>query len=917
MTAGKTYAETPLMKQYQSIKAVHGDAILLFRVGDFYETFGEDAIKASGILGITLTRRANGAASYVELAGFPYHSLDTYLPKLVRAGERVAVCEQLEDPKSVKGIVKRGVIELVTPGVVMSDNVLSVKENTFLAAVYFGKKITGIAFLDLSTGEFYAAEGKDDYIDKLISNFAPKEVIYQRGWEDRFNGAFGNKLYRYRLDEWVFAEDINREKLCKQFGTTSLKGFGIDAMTAGISAAGAILYYLDFTEHKDVKHISSISRIDEDKYVWIDRYTIRNLELFSSNSRQDKCSFADVIDRTVTPMGGRLLKQWIALPLKDIEKLNTRLDITERLVGDMDLRERVCDVLSLIGDMERLSSRIAAQRITPREVVQLKNSLEAIARLKSILEETSDPVLAGIAERLDLCEEQRRRIEAEIYPDPQNNQIQKGGVIADGVDMELDDLRRIARHGKDVIADIQRRESEATGIPSLKVSFNNVFGYYIEVRNTHKDKVPEGWIRKQTLTSAERYITQELKEYEEKILGAEEKMLAIEQRIYTALLDYLAGAIPAFQRDGAIVSRLDCLLSFARIAVERHYCRPELSDDKVLDIRDGRHPVIETLMEVGQQYVPNDIYLDDSTQQIMMITGPNMAGKSALLRQTALITLMAQMGSFVPASGAHIGLVDRIFTRVGASDNISQGESTFMVEMLESASIMNNISDRSLILLDEIGRGTSTYDGMSIAWSMVEYIHNHPVAKAKTMFATHYHELNELEDILPRVKNYNVSVREVNRTILFLRKLVRGGTEHSFGIHVAKMAGMPAKVVERAESLLAALEKASRNDELLRAEGGAAAGSAESGAAASGSAGANAANSVSVNSAKGKSAKGKAASPSVKDIYESTGIQLSMFQLDDPVLVQIRDQIRGLEIDSLTPIQALNILNDIKKIAGI
>ncbi len=900
------------MKQYQSIKAVHGDAILLFRVGDFYETFGEDAIKASGILGITLTRRANGAASYVELAGFPYHALDTYLPKLVRAGQRVAVCEQLEDPKSVKGIVKRGVIELVTPGVVMSDNVLSVKENTFLAAVYFGKKTTGIAFLDLSTGEFFAAEGKDDYIDKLIANFAPKEVIYQRGWEDRFHGAFGNRLYSYRLDEWVFAEDINREKLCKQFGTVSLKGFGIEQMTAGISAAGAILYYLDFTEHKEVKHISSISRIDEDKYVWVDRYTIRNLELFSSNSRQDKCSFADVIDRTATPMGGRLLKQWIALPLKDIETLNTRLDITRRLVDDPELRERTGEVLSLIGDMERLSSRIAAQRITPREVVQLKNSLEAIARLKKILDQTADPVLSAIAERLDLCEEQRGRIGTEVYPDPLNNQIQKGGVIADGVDMELDDLRRIARHGKDVIADIQRRESEATGIPSLKVSFNNVFGYYIEVRNTHKDKVPDGWIRKQTITSAERYITQELKEYEEKILGAEEKMLAIEQRIYTALLDYLAGAIPAFQRNGAIVSRLDCLLSFAKIAVERHYCRPELSLDNIIDIRDGRHPVIETLMEVGQQYVPNDVYLDDATQQIMMITGPNMAGKSALLRQTALITLMAQIGSFVPASSAHIGLVDRIFTRVGASDNISQGESTFMVEMLESASIMNNISSRSLILLDEIGRGTSTYDGMSIAWSMVEYIHNHPVAKAKTMFATHYHELNELEEILPRVKNYNVSVKEINRTILFLRKLVRGGTEHSFGIHVAKMAGMPAKVVERAESLLAALEKASRNDGQLRATG-------------SGTASVNPEHTSScctlhdagnqATPVKGaKSAKGRSASPSVKEIYESTGIQLSMFQLDDPVLIQIRDQIRDLDIDSLTPIQALNILNDIKRL---
>ena len=899
----RKYVETPLMKQYYSIKAVHGDAVLLFRVGDFYETFGEDAVRASRILGITLTRRANGAASYVELAGFPYHALDTYLPKLVRAGERVAVCEQLEDPKLVKGIVKRGVIELVTPGVVLSDNVLVNKENTFLASVHFGKKTTGVAFLDLSTGEFYVAEGRDDYVDKLLSNLAPKEIIYQRGWEERFTRAFGTRNYTYKLDEWVFAEDINREKLCKQFGTASLKGYGIDSMTSGIWAAGAILYYLDFTEHKNVGHITGISRIDENAYVWIDRFTIRNLELFSSNSLRERCGFADVIDRTVTPMGGRLLKQWIALPIKDVARLNRRLDVVERFRGDDGLREEVGGILERITDLERLSSRIATQRITPREMVQLKLSLGAVADLRRVLLASDDAALASLAEGLDLCEEQRERIEKELFPDPQNNQIQKGGIIADGVDLELDDLRRIACHGKDVIAEIQRRESEATGIPSLKVSFNNVFGYYIEVRNTHKDKVPADWIRKQTLTSAERYITQELKEYEEKILGAEEKMLAIEQRIYAGLVEFLSRSIAAFQRDAAVVARADCLRSFAVMAAERRYCRPELSEDKVIDIRDGRHPVIETLMDVGQQYIPNDVYLDDTSQQIMMITGPNMAGKSALLRQTALIVLMAQMGSFVPASSAHIGVVDKIFTRVGASDNISQGESTFMVEMLESASIMNNLSDRSLILLDEIGRGTSTYDGMSIAWAMVEYIHNHPAARAKTMFATHYHELNELEELLPRVKNYNVSVKEVNRTILFLRKLVRGGTEHSFGIHVAKMAGMPVKVIERAEAILASLEGAGR----------AAAGAGEETGSdvreeAAVPAGVRA---VAKPSGRGKGRKTSGAEEHLP------GVQLSMFQLEDPVLVQIRDQIRGLDIDSLTPIQALNMLNDIKRITGL
>lgn len=888
---GKKYVETPLMKQYYAIKAVHGDAILLFRVGDFYETFGEDAIKASSILGITLTRRANGAASYVELAGFPYHALDTYLPKLVRAGERVAVCEQLEDPKLVKGIVKRGVIELVTPGVVMNDNVLANKENTFLAAVYFGKRTTGVAFLDLSTGEFYVAEGRDEYVDKLISNLAPKEIVYQRGYEDRFASAFGTHNYSYRLDEWVFSEDINREKLCRQFETASLKGFGIDDMSSGLSAAGAILYYLEFTEHKNIKHITTISRIDREKYVWIDRFTIRNLELFSSNSGRERTGFADVIDRTLSPMGGRLLKRWIALPIKDMEELSARLDVVERFRADGDLTASTADALATIGDLERIASRIAAQRVTPRELVQLKNSLYSIEALARQLEASGDLRLQEIASGIDLCLQAREKIEREVYPDPLNNQIQKGGVIADGVDLELDDLRRIALHGKDVIAGIQKRESERTGIPSLKISFNNVFGYYIEVRNTYKDRVPAEWVRKQTLTSAERYITAELKEYEEKILGAEEKMLAIEQRIYADLIAYLSGSLVSIQRNAAIAARVDCLLSFARIAVERGYCRPELSDDKVIDIRDGRHPVIETLLDVGQQYIPNDIFLDDQTQQIMMITGPNMAGKSALLRQTALIVLMAQMGSFVPASSAHIGMVDKIFTRVGANDNISQGESTFMVEMLESASILNNISDRSLILLDEIGRGTSTYDGISIAWAMVEYIHNHSAGRAKTLFATHYHELNEMEQLLPRVKNYNVSVREVNRSILFLRKLVRGGTEHSFGIHVAKMAGMPHRLVERAERVLSDLEKAHRG-EMPAAEPVA----------------------VAVQGVKPTTKKSKKQAPASAD---TPGFQLSMFQLEDPVLVQIRDQIRDTDIETLTPLEALNKLNEIKKITGL
>ena len=867
---------------------VHPDAILLFRVGDFYETFGDDAIKASGILGITLTRRANGSATFVELAGFPYHAIDTYLPKLVRAGERVAICEQLEDPKLVKGLVKRGVIELVTPGVVLGDNLLANKENVYLASVYFGRQTTGVAFLDISTGEFYVAEGPDNYIDKLLSNLSPKEIIYQRGFDERFRQAFGTNYYTYKLDDWVFSEELNREKLCKQFGTQSLKGFGIDHISAGISAAGAILYHLEFTEHKEIGHIASISRIDQDDYVWIDKFTIRNLELFTTNGSRDRSSFANVMDRTLTPMGGRLLKRWIAMPIRDIERINRRLDVVQRFVEDSDLAEAVGEQVSLIGDLERIASRIAAARVTPRELVQLKNSLAAIELLKAILESTDDGNLHRLAAEIDVLAQMRLKLEREIYPDPANNQIQKGGVIADGVNPELDDLRRIALHGKDVLQQIQQRESELTGIPSLKIGYNNIFGYFIEVRNAHKEKVPDTWIRKQTLSNAERYITEELKEYEEKILGAEDRILTLEQEIYNALIAFVSQSLSQLLRDAHAVARVDCFLSFARIARERNYVRPELDDGARIDIEQGRHPVIETLMPVGEKYIPNDIRLDDEEQQIVMITGPNMSGKSALLRQTALIILMAQMGSFVPARRAHIGVVDKIFTRVGASDNISQGESTFMVEMLESASILNNISDRSIVLLDEIGRGTSTYDGISIAWAMVEYLHNHPTAHARTLFATHYHELNEMEKMYPRVKNYHVTVKEMNNTIVFLRKLERGGTEHSFGIHVAKMAGMPASVVSRADEILKNLVKVYGTDEIVPSK-----------------------------SPKLRGRKQASVKDAVEEADKGASMQLSMFQLDDPVLVQIRDQIKGLDIDSLTPLEALNKLNEIKKIAGI
>lgn len=874
------------MQQYFSIKATHSDAILLFRVGDFYETYGEDAVEAASILGIALTRKGNGPGNFIEMAGFPYHAINTYLPKLVRAGRRVAVCEQLEDPKSVKGLVKRGVVELVTPGVVMNENILSARENIFLAAVHFGEKKNGIALLDLSTGEFYVGEGGDSYTDKLIANFSPKEIIYERGMEDRFSQAVSGRNYTYRLDRWIFNEEICRKKLCKQFAVRSLKGFGIERMGAGITAAGAILHYLDHTEHKEIAHISSISRLDPDQYVWIDRFTIRNLELLDSNNPLGKGSFAEAIDRTSTPMGGRLLRHWITMPIKQVDKLNARLNIVEAIRDNDEIREAIGESLAQISDLERLASRIAVGRITPREVNALKDSLGAIEQLQLLLQDSGNEALEMIGSKLIVMSEQRGHIAKTIYPDPSNNQIVKGGIIADGVDLELDDLRSIALHGKDRIADIQHSESIRTGIPSLRVSYNNVFGYYIEVRNAHKDKVPAEWIRKQTLANAERYITAELKEYEEKVLGAEEKILAIEGRIWEELLAYLAGAIGDLQRNAAVIARLDCLTSFATIAIERGYVRPTVADDKVIDIRDGRHPVIEMMMAVGEHYVPNDVYLDDEKQQIMMITGPNMSGKSALLRQTALIVLMAQMGSFVPASSAHIGIVDKIFTRVGASDNISQGESTFMVEMLESASILNNVTDRSLVLLDEIGRGTSTYDGISIAWSMVEYLHNHTRARAKTLFATHYHELNQMEESLERVKNYNVSVKEVGRSILFMRKLQRGGTDNSFGIHVAKLAGMPSKVVERADEILAVLVASHAEDSIAVEQSG---------------------------------KHGGKALPKVKPVKSvpPVGIQLSMFQLEDPVLLQIRDRIRDLDINSLTPIEALNMLNDIKKITGL
>ncbi|MBQ7856717.1 MAG: DNA mismatch repair protein MutS [Alistipes sp.] len=874
------------MKQYYEIKAVHPDAILLFRVGDFYETFGEDAIEASSILGITLTRRANGAASFVELAGFPYHAVDTYLPKLVRAGKRVAICEQLEDPKMVKGLVKRGVIELVTPGVVLGENMLENKENVYLASVYFGREHTGVAFLDISTGEFFIAEGDDAYVDKLLAGMSPKEVVYQRGCDDRFKMSFGTKYYTYRLDDWVFSYDVNIEKLCTQFAVPNLKGFGVEGMRDGISAAGAILYYLEFTEHKHTSHIASIARLDRNEHVWIDRFTIRNLELFYSNGSVEG-SFAKTIDRTQTPMGGRLLKRWIAMPLLDLERINRRQRVVSAMIADKELKDVICEQLSEIGDLERIASRIASLRVLPRELLRLKDSLLSLEILKAALESTSDEQMHAIAAEIDSMEAVSSRLSTDIYPDIQTNQIQKGGIIADGVNAELDDLRRVAMRGKEILAEMQQRESELTGIPSLKIAYNNVFGYYIEVRNTHKDKVPADWIRKQTLTGAERYITPELKEYEEKIRGAEVRILELEQLIFNDLIAFISRCLHLLQRNAKAVARLDCLHSFAQMAIEGGYVCPTLDDSHDIEIKAGRHPVIERLLKVGEEYIPNDLTLGCDSEQIIMITGPNMSGKSALLRQTALIVLMAQMGSFVPAKSARIGLVDKIFTRVGASDNISQGESTFMVEMLESASILNNISPRSLVLLDEIGRGTSTYDGISIAWAMVEYLHNHPTAHPRTLFATHYHELNEMEHMCQRVRNYHVSVREIDNTIVFLRKLERGGTEHSFGIHVARMAGMPRTIVERATDMLHSLEKVYGSNEI-------------------------------VPSGNLRNRGRKNPSPKLSEAAEQLpSMQLSMFQLDDPVLVQIRDQIKGLDINSLTPLEALNKLSEIKKIAGL
>ena len=884
----KKSGKTKLMEQYDEVKAQNPDAIVLFRMGDFYETFGADAIEASAILGITLTRRANGGAATVELAGFPHHAIDTYLPRLVRAGKRVAICEQLEDPKLTKNVVRRGVVEVITPGVVLENNILEQKENHYLASVYFGRTNTGVAFLDLTTGEFSVAEGDDRYIEQLLSSFRPKEVVYQRGLKERFVAQFGSQYYIYCLEDWVFSHDVNYGKLTTHFGVSSLKGFGVEGMASAISAAGAILYYLEFTHHNNVAHISSISRLDREEYVWIDKFTARNLELFASNGGGDN-SFARTIDRTKTAMGGRLLRRWIAMPILDKRRIEERHDMVEAFVKDKATRAAVVEQLQQIGDIERIASRIASLRVLPRELLQLKNSLSAVSVLQAALESSDCDIFHVAGRNITSLNDVVKRIAETIYPDPASNQIQKGGIIADGVVAELDDLRRVALHGKEVLQKILEQESQITGIPSLKIGYNNVFGYYIEVRNTHKERVPEGWVRKQTLAAAERYVTEELKEYESKILGAEEKILALEQQIYQDLIAYLSGYIRDMQRNAQLVARIDCLCSMAELAVERKYVRPVLNDSTTIKLKAARHPVIEAMMKVGEQYVPNDLLLDSESQQIIMLTGPNMSGKSALLRQTALVVLMAQMGSFVPAAKAEIGLVDKIFTRVGASDNISQGESTFMVEMLESASILNNISDRSLVLLDEIGRGTSTYDGISRAWAMVEYLHNHPTAHPRTLFATHYHELNDMEQVCNRVKNFHISVKEIDGTVVFLRKLERGGTEHSFGIHVARLAGMPTTIVERATAILGALEKAYGNSDMVP---------------------------------KGDLRKRgkKMSAQEVAEAAESVrmpDVQLSMFQLDDPVLVQIRDQIKGLDINSLTPLEALNKLNEIKKIAGI
>lgn len=861
--------ETPLMKQYFEIKEKHPDAILLFRVGDFYETFLEDAIAASDILGITLTRRANGSAQSVELAGFPHHALDTYLPKLVRAGRRVAICDQLEDPKLTKKLVKRGITELVTPGVSINDNVLNHKENNFLASLHIEKNKAGVAFLDISTGEFLTAEGSFDYVDKLLSSMTPKEVLIERSKRNIFEQQFNIRSFTFELEDWVFTTEAATDRLLKHFETKSLKGFGVQDLKLGIVASGAILHYLDITQHLQIGHITHLSRIEEERYVWLDQFTIRNLELYGTIHSEGK-TLADIIDRTITPMGARLLKRWIAFPLKDVKPIRERLDVVESFFREPNLKEEFVRSLSVIGDLERIISKVAVARVSPREMVQLKVALESIVPIKNACLSSENSVLKRIGEQLNPCSSIKERIEKTIYNDPPNL-INRGGVIAEGVDAELDELRKIAFSGKNYLLQLQQRESDATGIPSLKISYNNVFGYYIEVRNTHKDKVPESWIRKQTLTNAERYITQELKEYEEKILGAEEKILSIEARIYNELVLEVSEYIPAIQLNSNLIAQLDTLISFSRVSEENHYVRPDVNDSEIIDIKQGRHPVIEKQLPVGEKYIANDLYLDSNSQQVIMITGPNMAGKSALLRQTALIVLMAQIGCFVPADAASIGVVDKIFTRVGASDNISMGESTFMVEMNEAAGIINNLSHRSLVLFDELGRGTSTYDGISIAWAIVEYIHEHPKARAKTLFATHYHELNEMERLFSRIKNYNVSVKESNGKVIFMRKLVKGGSEHSFGIHVAKLAGLPMNVVDRANEILADLEKGS--------------------------------------------SKGNVSKPSVKGgDSKNDGVQLSFFQLDDPVLSQIRDEIVNIDVNNLTPVEALNKLNEIKRI---
>ena len=860
---------TPMMKQFLDLKAKHPDAVMLFRYGDFYETYSTDAVVASEILGITLTKRANGKGKTIEMAGFPHHALDTYLPKLIRAGKRVAICDQLEDPKLTKKLVKRGITELVTPGVSINDNVLNYRENNFLAAVHFGKGACGVAFLDISTGEFLTAEGPFDYVDKLLNNFAPKEVLFERGKRLMFEGNFGSKFFTFELDDWVFTETSAREKLLKHFEVKNLKGFGVEHLKNGIIASGAILQYLIMTQHTQIGHVTSLARIEEDKYVRLDKFTVRSLELMGSMN-DGGSSLLNVIDKTISPMGARLLKRWLVFPLKDVQPINERLNVVEYFFRQPDFKELIEEQLHLIGDLERIISKVAVGRVSPREVVALKVALQAIEPIKAACMDADNASLNHIGEQLNLCQSIRDRIDREIDNDPPLL-INKGGVIKSGVSAELDELRQIAYSGKDYLLQIQQRESELTEIPSLKIGYNNVFGYYIEVRNTHKDKVPAEWIRKQTLANAERYITQELKEYEEKILGAEDKILVLETQLYAELVQSLSEFIPAIQINANQIARLDCLLSFATAARENNYIRPVIADDDVLEICQGRHPVIEKQLPIGEKYIANDVMLDSQTQQIIIITGPNMAGKSALLRQTALITLLAQIGSFVPAESAHIGLVDKIFTRVGASDNISVGESTFMVEMNEAADILNNLSPRSLVLFDELGRGTSTYDGISIAWAIVEHIHEHPKAKARTLFATHYHELNEMEKSFKRIKNYNVSVKEIDNKVIFLRKLERGGSEHSFGIHVAKMAGMPKSIVKRANDILKQLETDIRQ-------------------------------------------QGISSKPMVEVGETRGGMQLSFFQLDDPVLCQIRDEILNLDVNNLTPLEALNKLNDIKRI---